>query len=71
MKKYSGLREDYSDGLSIDIKIKNRHKCSTNYQFHDIREVCFKNIREGKCKDTFVREIICKKLFKDKYKKQK
>lgn len=65
--KHDVLHEEYSDGLSIEIKLKNRHKCSPNNPFHDIHDVCFQNIRDGKCSDNFVREIIGKYLFKDKY----
>ena len=32
---------------------------------------CFDNMANGKCTDAFAREIICEKLFKDKYSEQR
>ena len=49
--------------FSIHLRRRNGCKCSS----HD----CFANIKNGKCCDKFTREIICEKLFKDKYQKQK
>lgn len=50
-------------GLSIYVTMKECRKCPA--------QTCFNNIKSGNCKDKFVQEIIGKKLFEDKYTKQK
>ena len=52
-----------SGNLSIAVKMKECRKCP--------RQICFGNIKSGNCTDKFVQEIIGKKLFEDKYIKQK
>ncbi len=57
------IDENSSAGLDIHIQMKNCYKCS--------RENCFHNVRDGKCTDEFVIDLIGTTLFKDKYQKQK
>lgn len=57
------LHKTCNGWMSLKINNKNCRKCAT--------EDCLKNICSGKCTDEFAREIIGKKLFADKYEKQK
>ena len=59
----NGIREKNIAGMDIRIQMRNSHKCQ--------REQCFHNIRNGKCTDEFVIDLIGTTLFKDKYQKQK
>lgn len=54
---------NHDGGFYIRLRIRNCCKCNPND--------CFSNIQNGKCCDNFTRELICEKLFKDKYQKQK
>lgn len=60
---HSAVGYERSEGrFDICVKLRNGCKCAP--------EDCFKNIKNGKCTDKFIRAIICEKLFKDKYIKQ-
>ena len=59
----SGGYERSEGNLNICVKMKTGCKCSP--------KDCFKNIKNGKCTDDFVRKLIGEKLFADKYSKVK